>query len=383
MWRTVIKNEMMKKIFHRGFLLAGIFLLAAAALNGQHAACCAAPAAAPDAIVDVGGMKIPNVELLTQDGDTVHFYELIRGKTVAINFVFTTCTTICPPMGANFVRVKQLLENRVGKDLVMLSVSIDPAVDTPERLKAWQAKFSPGAGWTMLTGTKTNVDRLLKALKVYTAVKEDHSPILLVGRDGDDNWIRTNGLAEPEKIAQIIGNYLPATAPEPAAAPAPDGDLAYFTDTKLVDQNGVERRFYSDLLKNKVVVINVFFTECTGTCPLMSASLRQIQDYLGDSLGRQVVILSISVDCTHDTPEQLKAYAERFGAREGWYFLGGPRENVDLVLKKLGQYVETRETHQTVMLIGNIKTRLWKKANGLAPASEIFTVLESVIQDHD
>jgi len=346
----------------------------------EKASCCVPGGATSEALIDLGDMKIPNVELLTQDGDTVHFYDLVKGKTVAINFIFTTCTTICPPMGANFTKVKQLMGSHVGKDLSMLSISIDPAVDTPERLKDWQNKFSPGPGWTMLTGNKLTVDRLLKALKVYTSAKEEHSPVLVVGKDGDANWIRTNGLAEPEKIAEIIGNYLPKEALKPTA---PDGDLAYFTDTKLVDQYGIERRFFSDLLKDKVVVINAFFTECTGTCPLMSANLQQIQQYLGDRLGREVVLLSISVDCTHDTPEILGAYAERFGAKDGWYLLSGPKENVDLVMKKLGQYAEAREEHKTLMLVGNVKTRLWKKVDGLASPKDIFAILESVIDDHE
>ncbi len=358
-------------------------ILATGVVHGQKkAACCLPGGATEDAIIEMGGMKIPNAELLTQDGETVRFYDLIKGKTVAINFVFTTCKTICPPMGANFSKVKQLLGSHVGHDLAMISISLDPAVDTPERMKEWQEKFNAGPGWTMLTGNKSTVDNLLKVLKVFTPLKEEHSPILLVGRDGDDQWIRTNGLAEPEKIASIIGNYLPKTpTAESPESPSAKGDLAYFSDTRLTDQNGVEHRFFSDLMQDKVVLINVFFSECQGTCPVMSSSLGKIQERLGERLGKEVMLLSISVDCTHDTPEILKSYAERFEAKPGWYFLTGPKENVDFVLKKLGQYAETRESHNAIMLIGNTKTRLWKKANGLAGADEIYSVLETVIND--
>lgn len=374
----------MKKYSFREIVVCITFLMLVQVLNAQHSghekgACCSPMGSTADAVIDLGGMKIPNVELLTQNGEEVHFYDLVKGKTVAINFIFTTCTTICPPMGANFTQVKQLMGNHVGNDLAMISVSIDPAVDTPERLKAWQDKFNPGPGWTMLTGKKVNVDKLLKALNVYTALKEEHAPILLVGRDGDDNWLRTNGLASPDKIAEIIRGYFPKTTTQAVAAT--DGDLGYFTDSELTDQNGVVHKFYSDLMKDKVVVINAFFAECTGTCPMMAATLQQIQGYLGDRLGNQVEMLSISVDCMHDTPEVLHDYAERFGAQNGWYFLTGPKTNVDVVLHKLGQFAESREQHKTIMLIGNMKTRLWKKVDGLAAPKDIFAVLESVIND--
>lgn len=374
---------MKKNTYNHQWSLIFTFMLLAGMLQAQKkAACCLPGGATEDAIIEMGGMKIPNAELLNQDGETVRFYDLIKGKTVAINFVFTTCKTICPPMGANFSKVKQLLESHVGHDLAMISISLDPTVDTPERMKEWQEKFNAGSGWTMLSGNKTTVDNLLKALKVFTPLKEEHSPILLVGKDGDDQWIRTNGLAEPEKIASIIRNYLPKTpATEPSAIPATNADLAYFSDTRLTDQNGVEHRLFSDLMQDKVVLINVFFSECQGTCPVMSTSLGKIQERLGERLGKEVMLLSISVDCTRDTPALLKAYAERFQARPGWHFLTGPKENVDFVLKKLGQYAETRESHNTIMLIGNTKTRLWKKANGLAAADEIYGILETVIND--
>jgi hypothetical protein len=98
-------------------------------------------------------MTIPDVELLDQDGNKVRFYtDLVKGRTVAINFIFTTCTTICPPLGATFARVQKELGERAGRDVQLISVSVDPATDTPERMKAWGAKFHAAAGWTFVTG---------------------------------------------------------------------------------------------------------------------------------------------------------------------------------------------------------------------------------------
>ncbi len=150
-------------------------------------------------------LSIPDVELLDQEGKSVHFYsDLIKGKTVAINFIFTTCTTICPPMAATFSRVQALLERRLGKDFFLISVSVDPVTDTPERLSSWSAKFDRKQGWTLVTGRKSEVDRLLKSLGAYTSTKEDHTPLVIIGNDASGTWTRAYGLAPAAKLAGII-----------------------------------------------------------------------------------------------------------------------------------------------------------------------------------
>ena len=157
----------------------------------------------------LGSMTIPDTLLLDQDGREVRFYsDLIEGRVVVMNFVFTTCTTICPPMGANFGRLQKEMGERVGTDFEMISVSVDPAVDTPQRLKAWAEKFGRDPGWTLVTGSKVEVDKLLKALKVFTPDKTDHSPILLLGDDSRGEWTRAYGLASPSKLAEMIEDLL-------------------------------------------------------------------------------------------------------------------------------------------------------------------------------
>ncbi len=167
-----------------------------------------------------------------------------------------------------------------------------------------------------------------------------------------------------------------------AAAPAQERPgHKYFGDVKLVDQDGREVRFYTDLLQDKTVIINVMFATCTGACPAMSGTVEKIQAHLGDRLGKDVRLLSISVDPVHDTPARLKEYAARFHARPGWYFLTGSKENVEAVLSKLGQWVDDPSDHQTLFLIGNDRTGLWKKAFALAPADQVFPVIDSVVDD--
>jgi protein SCO1/2 len=152
-----------------------------------------------------GGLNIPDVTVRTQDGEEKSFYsDLVAGRTVAINFVFTTCTTICPPMGANFGRLQDELGERLGRDVHLISVSVDPTTDTPQRLKAWGAKFGARDGWTLVTGEQQTVERLLKALQVFNADINEHSPVVLIGNDAAGEWTRAYGLAGPKKLEEIV-----------------------------------------------------------------------------------------------------------------------------------------------------------------------------------
>lgn len=157
----------------------------------------------------VSKMNIPDVELLDQNGRKIHFYtDLVKGQTVVINFIFTTCTTICPPLGATFQRVQKELGDKAGRDVRFISISVDPVTDTPERLKAWGEKFHAGDGWTFVTGAKPQVDELLRALGASSASREDHSPTILIGNDTRGNWTRTYGLAKTSQLVQIINDVI-------------------------------------------------------------------------------------------------------------------------------------------------------------------------------
>lgn len=183
-------------------------------------------------------------------------------------------------------------------------------------------------------------------------------------------------------IAMCVGalNLRGAAQSKPAK---PDDSPArnYFTDVQLINQDGKPMRFYSDLLKDKVVIINTFFTTCTSVCPPMTRNLERVQSWLGDRLGKDVYIISISVDPTVDTPPRLKDYAQKYKAKPGWLFLTGKKENAEFALRKIGQFVEARDNHSTVIIIGNLNTGLWKKAMGLAKPEDLIQVVESVIDD--
>ncbi|HEX2271235.1 MAG TPA: SCO family protein [Pyrinomonadaceae bacterium] len=178
----------------------------------------------------------------------------------------------------------------------------------------------------------------------------------------------------------LASGLVTAHAQEPAAA-AQSPAQKYFSDVLLVDQNGEKMRFYSDLLQGKTVIINSFFATCQGSCLPLLRNLQKVQEALGDRLGKDARIISISVDPTVDTPGALKVYANKLQAKPGWYFLTGDKASVEFALKKLGHFVDNKESHLNLFIIGNERTGLWKKAFGLAKSEEIVKVVNSVIDD--
>jgi protein SCO1/2 len=324
--------------------------------------------------------SLPNVSLINENGAPVRFFtDLVQGKTVVINFLFTGCSTVCPVTSANFAALEKSLPP--GDDTRLISISVDPGEDTPERLKRWKEQFHGGGHWTLLTGSKREVDLLLKALRAFVPDKVNHTSLVLVGNGRE--WKRLSGLGSVESIARVIAEIRDAAMPKIAdrspslSSPA----QRYFPDLPLLDQNGKQVRFYSDLLKGKTVVINTFFRSCGGTCPLTMTTLSKVQDRFQDRIGKDLWILCISVDPGSDTPETLKAYAANLKAGDGWLFLTGDKTNVEAVLKKLGQYVDDREKHSNILIVGNEPTGLWKKVFGLAPPNEAVDLIGTVLND--
>src|ERR1700752_495632 len=152
----------------------------------------------------VSSLRIPDVTVQDQNGKSLSFYtDLIKGKVVAINFIFTTCTTICPPLTATFRRVQQqLAEQKIPVQLI--SISVDPAVDTPERLNSFAAKLKAEPGWTFVTGSTTDINSLLQQFGVAVTNKNDHTPIILIGNEEADYWTRAYGLSSPSSLVKLI-----------------------------------------------------------------------------------------------------------------------------------------------------------------------------------
>lgn len=163
---------------------------------------CALAAARPVAAAEPP-LVIPDVAVVDQNGHALRFYsDLVQGKVVAISFIFTSCATICTPLGAHMAALQPLLAGQ--SDVRLISITVDPANDTPPRLREWSERFHGRPGWTLVTGSKNDIARLLKALRAWSGDPSAHSPLLLVGNDAAGRWTRVNGLQAPAGIAAAI-----------------------------------------------------------------------------------------------------------------------------------------------------------------------------------
>lgn len=153
----------------------------------------------------------------------------------------------------------------------------------------------------------------------------------------------------------------------------------YFTDTELTTHEGKKVRFYSDMLDDRVVVINVMYTSCKGACPLMTQKLIQVSESLGDAYGNDIHFISISNDPETDTPSRLTEFANKQRVNlDGWTFLTGSKPEVDALLKKIGLYTPQFEQHKALVLLGNTRNAHWQKVQPNLPAQAIVTKLNEV-----
>jgi len=177
---------------------------------------------------------------------------------------------------------------------------------------------------------------------------------------------------KPEEPASDTARTQSGGAPLSAAA-------KYFPNLVLYTQDNKPVHFYDDMLKGKVVLINFIFTSCTAICPVMTANLAKVQAALGDHVGKDVTMISISVDPETDKPAALKKYADRFKAQPGWYFLTGEKKNVDWVLYKLGGYVADKNAHSSILIIGNEATGEWIKMFAMGRPTEIAAAVTKLL----
>jgi len=155
-----------------------------------------------------GADYFPNVPLINQDGKTVRFYDdLLKDKKVMIDFVFSLCDQGCPLDTANLVRVQKLLGSRVGKDIHMYSITLDPENDTPQKLKEYTEQYGVGPGWQFLTGKREDIDAIRYKLGQRSA-KEEHANTVQVADMATGRWIRIPLAADPNYIVVEVNNAL-------------------------------------------------------------------------------------------------------------------------------------------------------------------------------
>jgi len=160
-----------------------------------------------------GADFFPNVTLTTHRGQRVRFYDdLIKGKIVALDLIYTTCQYACPLETARLAQVQRLLGERMGRDVFFYSITIDPEHDTPAVLNEYAEKYRAGPGWLFLTGAKADIDALSRKLGLYTEPDprnpDGHVPYLLVGNQATGQWMRNSATDNPKFLARTIGEWL-------------------------------------------------------------------------------------------------------------------------------------------------------------------------------
>jgi len=217
--------------------------------------------------------------------------------------------------------------------------------------------------------------------------------------------MRIRTVLMPAVLAAVFAGGMPATDalahdahrhgggdPKGPAAAAPDmpkervplrldegEQRRYFTDTKLLDQDGREVRFYTDALRGKIVLISFIYTNCTDICPTLMHNLSDVQERIGDRFGKEVFFVSISVDPEDDTPEELKRYGERYEARPGWTFLTGRKGDVDAVIRRFGEFQDDFEDHSMTFVLGDVKNARWSKIRGDQPPETVVARIRDLL----
>jgi cytochrome oxidase Cu insertion factor (SCO1/SenC/PrrC family)/cytochrome c2 len=167
---------------------------------------------------------------------------------------------------------------------------------------------------------------------------------------------------------------LASAAPEKLAAQGNRRGENYFPNVPVVTQDGKTLKFYDDVIKGKIVLISFIYTNCPDICPLTTARIAQVEEKLGDIVGRDIFLISLTVDPERDSPERLKSFAQAFGAGPGWLFLTGKPEDIRLINARLGDKSRTLSEHRNEVVLGNDVTGEWAR-------NTVFGDLDRLIMD--
>ena len=185
------------------------------------------------------------------------------------------------------------------------------------------------------------------------------------------SWVPVKVIAADEASAKL---------PTETEASLDEKNRRHFTDLKVITHESEDLRFYTDILRDKKVVISFFYVNCpTAQPPLYTLS--KLQKTLGDNLGRDTMLLTISVDPANDSPEAIRKYAEKYSPRKGWLFLTGTEKNMGVINRRLGNTLSLPEGHLRQFLIGNLKTGHWMRLIESAPEKALTMGLKSLEPD--
>ena len=185
-------------------------------------------------------------------------------------------------------------------------------------------------------------------------------------------------------IALLAAGCLSAVMPYPSQRLQPPAlSQVKLLNPELLNQNGIPVRFNSDIAGNRIIALNFIYTDCSAACPVSSAIFSKLQSRLGDKLGRAVRMVSLTINPASDTPERLKAYAERFHAKPEWVWLTGEKPQVVALLKGLGVYNRDYTNHASVILVGDPRRGEWTRFNGLSSPDAIAARIEELLLARD
>ena len=165
----------------------------------------------------------------------------------------------------------------------------------------------------------------------------------------------------------------------PPEAVAPASAKVALSEALLLDQGGRRVRLAQDVIGERIAVVNFIYTSCTTVCPVSSATFQQLQQRLAaSSLGREVVLVSITVDPLRDTPQRLREYGARYRAAEGWTWLTGAKPDVDGALKGFGVYTPNFEDHPAMVLVGDARAGKWTRFFGFPSVDDLVARIEAM-----
>lgn len=202
---------MEKRIDSRGLSLLMLLVLAVTLFLLGRPDSSHAKDGEPEAEAKPVEVTLHDLELLDQDGRKVRFAsDVIGGRIAVIDTIFTNCGLICPIISAIFADVQEQLGERMGTDVVLVSITVDPVTDIPPRLKKFAEGWEAKPGWVFLTGQKQTVDRVLEGLGLYSADFAAHPAAFLVGDGLNGKWTRYYGFATPGRLKSRVDELLSA-----------------------------------------------------------------------------------------------------------------------------------------------------------------------------
>ncbi len=179
-------------------------------------------------------------------------------------------------------------------------------------------------------------------------------------------------------VAVAVLAFVALAAPPSPGNPRSPWNETYFPNLPVVTHDGRELKFYDDLIKDKIVVINFFYSSCSNICPLTTARLSQVKDMLGDRVGRDIFFYSITLDPLLDGPDTLKKYAETYNAGPGWLFLTGKPDDIDLIRHKLGERSRSLAEHRNDVMLGNDATGEWGRNSAFTDLEQLAAAIREM-----